>query len=112
MLLNEYDKTDLIYLFAQHGKGNARSKEIIYHAIKTVSDRAERVRKIKDIYGAEAAQSFIKRIICGYSYGAQGVALRYRDKYGALHEITATWDEVTAQIERAISNGDYFSTDY
>ena len=108
-LLNKYDKTDLIYLFAQAGGDFSGSKEIIYHIIKTVSDKTERAAKIASVYGAKSAQSFIKRIICGYSYDAHGVALRYRDLFGQLHEVRATWEEVAAQIERAIAQNDYFS---
>lgn len=108
-MLNEYDKTDLIYLFAQAGGDFCGSKEIIYHIVKTVSDKTERAAKIASVYGAKSAQTFIKRIICGYSYDAHGVALRYRDLFGQLHELRATWEEVTAQIERAIAQNDYFS---
>ena len=108
----EYNKTDLIYYFAQSVKPYLDSKEIIYHTYKNGMSRAERVATIAREYGRGgtcSAQAFIRRIICGYAYDGDGVKLRYRDKFGKLHEIAATWDDVEAAIEKAINAGEYFN---
>lgn len=110
----EYNKTDLIYYFAQSVTPYLDSKEIIYHTYKNGMSRAERVATIAREYGrggACSAQAFIRRIICGYAYDGDGVKLRFRDKFGQLHEIAATWEEVETQIERAISSNEYFNVD-
>lgn len=105
----EYNKTDLIYYFAQSVTPYIDSKEIIYHTYKSEMSRAERVATIAREYGRGSAQALIRRIICGYAYDGDGVKLRFRDKFGKLHEIAATWDDVEAAIEKAINAGEYFN---
>lgn len=114
-----YSREDLIYFFALELKGFLDSKETIYHAFKSGVCRRERVEIIKreycgnDYSGTQSifgAQCFIHRVIVGYTYDRNGININFRDKNGRLFGITATWEEVEQQIEKAISNGEYFNT--